>query len=400
MSDMRHMEKLGDVAASDVRVLMKKEATYRGSWKVAGGRSAWFMFRRNMDRLLNMMAKPKDDFQFSLLDLDDVIEQSYDKDKDGVGDCTVAACVMKYLRDSFVSEDIFAQIELAPSGADGTVLACLRDLRRYGLLVEAEMVARGEVKPELAGEALVLGTLSEMQSDSLDKIMSLSQSIYEMLPLIPDVDDVNMLRLKNDAVELAELLGVAETATPKTPDDAQDIWTRLADHWKVSREAAKTRAVKVLFGPVSSRSDKKPATPEDGGHHASLAPWILSEMPSAQRLRKFYQDYAMHVKKLEPHLTEAEIFDLNMVATDGTVSTDVRALASSIMGCYVRICENSYVLRIDQAPEGWRAAWPTLRHEYNEKEKRDLPHWQQVMLVWLESQTKWVLGDRFQSWKA
>ena len=42
--------------------------------------------------------------------------------------------------------DIFQRIQVNPSGDDGTVLAEIRDLRRYLLLVEAEMVARGAVR--------------------------------------------------------------------------------------------------------------------------------------------------------------------------------------------------------------------------------------------------------------
>jgi hypothetical protein len=57
---------------------------------------------------------------------------------------------LRYICDSHVAEDIFAKIEERPSGDDGTVLACLRDLRRYLLLIEAEMVSRGIVFVERA----------------------------------------------------------------------------------------------------------------------------------------------------------------------------------------------------------------------------------------------------------
>ena len=44
------------------------------------------------------------------------------------------------------AEDIVAQIRTRPRGEDGTVLTEVRDLRRYLLLVEADMVAAGVVE--------------------------------------------------------------------------------------------------------------------------------------------------------------------------------------------------------------------------------------------------------------
>lgn len=139
------MKYLEAVAARDVALLREKEVTYQGSWKRAGGRSAWFMLRRNMDRLLTMMAPPKDEIGFSIHDLDDAIARARETDHE----VTCDESVVRYLRDCFVSEDIFAKITENPEGDDGTVLACVRDLRCYLILVEAEMMARGEiVSPE------------------------------------------------------------------------------------------------------------------------------------------------------------------------------------------------------------------------------------------------------------
>lgn len=152
MTDMKHMEFLETVALSDVSVLRQKEETYQGSWKRAGGRSAWFMFRRNMDRLLSMMERPKDVHGFSLEDLDDAIASVVPAH----GDCTLDVSIVQYLRDAYVSENVFAKIREHPDGADGTVLACLRDLRRYAVLIEAEMMARGVVSviPGVASEQM------------------------------------------------------------------------------------------------------------------------------------------------------------------------------------------------------------------------------------------------------
>lgn len=143
--DMRHMEFIGNVRDRDIATLLEKEKTYNGSWKKAGGRSAWFMARRNMDRLLTMMEKQsKAPPGFNLVNVDDTINAIKTSGK-LPGSPEAAAAILGHLRDNFVSEDIFAKIEENPGGEDGTVLACIRDLRCYLTLVEAEMVARGVV---------------------------------------------------------------------------------------------------------------------------------------------------------------------------------------------------------------------------------------------------------------
>jgi hypothetical protein len=147
MSDMNHMEFLEAVLRSDIMVLRAKEATYQGSWKKAGGRSAWFMLRRNMDRLIEIMKKPTTPATFNLQNVDDTI-QAVGESKRLPGTPQATVNILQYLRDCYVSENVFAKIRENPSGDDGTMLACLRDLRRYCVLVEAEMIARGVVHVE------------------------------------------------------------------------------------------------------------------------------------------------------------------------------------------------------------------------------------------------------------
>lgn len=113
---MSHMNYLQDVQAEDLRVLRVKERTYGGSWKRRGGAGAFMMLARKWDRLETMLGG--------------------DSSPDGVG----------------WGYDVFRAVESEErdhrlGGADGTVLAEVRDLRRYLLLVESEMMARGVVKP-------------------------------------------------------------------------------------------------------------------------------------------------------------------------------------------------------------------------------------------------------------
>jgi hypothetical protein len=157
-NDMNHMQHIESVALSDCAVLQSKESTYQGSWKRAGGRSAWFMARRNLDRLITMMS-PKEfsphiqtpaNVHDTLQMLENIVHYNGNaysvKDLPGSIDATMQ--IIRMVRDSYFSEDIFRKIAEAPGGEDGTVLACLRDARRYFTLVEAEMIAEGLVEPE------------------------------------------------------------------------------------------------------------------------------------------------------------------------------------------------------------------------------------------------------------
>ena len=101
---MDHINYLSDVATADVDHVKLRENTYRGSWKKRGGVGAFMMLARKWDRLENILSGQVD----------------------------------KY--------DIFEAIEADPLGSDGSVLAEVRDLRQYLLLVEAEMMARKKVE--------------------------------------------------------------------------------------------------------------------------------------------------------------------------------------------------------------------------------------------------------------
>ena len=140
MSDFKYHDYLEKVAKEDVRFLIERDKTYGGSWKQSGGRSAWFMLARKMDRLREIMKRPDPPIDF-------------DPDEINVGYALEEQKCQKhvdYLLRCFRSEDIFEMIQneanLEVAGDDGTALAEVRDLRRYLLLVESEMVARGTVK--------------------------------------------------------------------------------------------------------------------------------------------------------------------------------------------------------------------------------------------------------------
>jgi hypothetical protein len=89
----RHLEA---IVQADVEYVRRKDAQYDASWKKRGGGGAFFTIVRPWDRLENISRS--------------------------------------------VGYDVFAKIrDEGLEGPDGSLIACVRDLRRYLLLVEAEM---------------------------------------------------------------------------------------------------------------------------------------------------------------------------------------------------------------------------------------------------------------------
>lgn len=240
MTDMKHMEYLETVASDDVRVLREKEGTYRGSWKAAGGRSAWFMARRNMDRLLVMMAAPVQPEGFNPWG-------TWRDDPRTSGDMT-------YVRKALVAEDIFLKIQEHPGGEDGTVLASVRDLRRYLMLVEAEMIARGVV------HAVDKTSVHDKKISSIDP-MTMEPYPYK-----------------------ADSKIVMEPKRPPYKDGKLDV-----EREQVTR------------------------TPEDGSHHATTAPWVCGPGYFSRKdidvvtREKFWNLRAPGVHVLEPCVEHGQV---------------------------------------------------------------------------------------------
>jgi hypothetical protein len=89
----RHLEA---IVQADVEYVRRKDAQYDASWKKRDGVGAFFTIIRPWDRFENISRS--------------------------------------------VGYDVFAKIrEEGLQGPDGSLIACVRDLRRYLLLVEAEM---------------------------------------------------------------------------------------------------------------------------------------------------------------------------------------------------------------------------------------------------------------------
>jgi hypothetical protein len=115
--NMNHLNYLQEIVEHDVENVKAKEETYQGSWKKRGGVGAFMMLARKWDRIENMM---------ETMDFEDSPEGYPDTGKP----YKTYHCLF----------DLAKQQKF--SGEDGSLLAEIRDLRRYLLLVEAEMMAQ------------------------------------------------------------------------------------------------------------------------------------------------------------------------------------------------------------------------------------------------------------------
>lgn len=132
----RHLPFLQVVADADVQQLLQKDREYGASWKSRGGVGAFMMLARKWDRLENMVKGNRD------YDAPDAVFNPVRTDENHV---------------HASAYDVFAHVigsEVERGDAE-SLLDTLGDLRRYLLLVEAEIMASrpGAVSPRY-GEAL------------------------------------------------------------------------------------------------------------------------------------------------------------------------------------------------------------------------------------------------------
>jgi hypothetical protein len=159
---------LGQIADADLNYIKQKDVQYDASWKKRGGVGAWFTIVRPLDRLVNFM--------------ENAPENRY---------------------------DLFAAIyREGLAGPDGSVLACVRDLRRYLLLVEAEMTERLE-KPV---HDFKQGGLVSMDFASVEeRITAWASSVTE-------------------------------------GDSTEDVYLKAAEELGITRQEAKIRILRALYG--------------------------------------------------------------------------------------------------------------------------------------------------------
>jgi len=111
-----HIEQIDRVAEADVAALKAAELHYGSSWKRRGGIGAFMMLARKWDRIENAL-------------------RPHDMDQ-----CTANVSSADY---PVAPWDVFAAVAADPR--EEGLIDDIRDLRRYLMLVEAELIARGVV---------------------------------------------------------------------------------------------------------------------------------------------------------------------------------------------------------------------------------------------------------------
>lgn len=228
------------VATQDVREVLAKDLSYDASWKARGGVGAFMMLARKWDRLEPMTEK-----------------EGY---------------------------DIFRLIESQSGdmqGTDGTAIAEIRDLRRYLLNVECEMIERGWVMPPPVPESTHHYGDDLSPDQSLMAIEMAAQKGFgkRELPL-EDLRPGDPVYVKGD-VRKGRVIEFVEAGRP-----VERLYTVA---YNSSLGGPQTRTGVPHLDVVYAREGRpvpdsfltseetvgtgiRPGTPEDGGHHATECP--------------------------------------------------------------------------------------------------------------------------------
>lgn len=363
--DMNHMIHLETVALSDCAVLQSKEATYQGSWKRAGGVSAWFMARRNLDRLITMMA-PREfpehvitpaNVKDTLAALDHIVHYAGNGGRNLPGSIEATRQILTMLGDRFTANDIFAKIRANPGGEDGTVLSVIRDARRYFMLVEAEMIAEGTVEPE-----------SKTYEQETRVYVEPDTDVYQ---LIADEKGVPREVVKSMIHEL--FYGKASPPPAPGLDPAPMVGDALnepTNGGNAAEQAARHRE----------------AVADGGSQHSSLYPWQLTKTEFDTLTARvgpvtdlFYTRRANNLYQLEP------------VVGSGQCPRELYLV-------YDFLGDNRWVIKREAVPAEINENFPELQLEKNRKEFEESNSDFQFMYSWHDGPQKWILKPAFKDW--
>jgi hypothetical protein len=344
--NMDHMKHLETIAAADVAELRHKEATYRGSWKKRGGIGAWMMIARKIDRLENMLNRET---------------RIVNRSRAGLPNVTVERC------------DVFGAIEADPSGADGSPLAEIRDLRRYLTLAEAEMVARGAVRLETRVEGLEI-----LREGSVSgRIASETPSVEEM----PRSRFAGEAALREQDAPPPDYVLVPEGRTCVGCPSHEEWEGASGRRWC----CGKTR--KCAWGIL-----ERPGTPLDGGHHAraDVLPFEIDVTPIGRSPKNpSYRRIHGTKWRLEEWLYAR--------STDSShVNSSYLLVNDGVSGTHFWVLDRD---RYDAA-ELYGCVTP-LRRELNHHEHQNAQAAHRALYEWVEEgEGKWRLRPEFRSWAA
>jgi hypothetical protein len=410
---------------------------------------------RNIDRLMTMMApkefpdhvKTIDNVLHTLQALDNCVHYGFGVHDPGVkntglglpGSIEATRMILAHLKDGYTADDVFARIAVKPKGEDGTVLASIRDLRRYLMLVEAEMIAEGVVQNEVDVGAQypqdVYAMIADEQGVNRQVVKDLIHDLFYTsvgqiaqdilrgvktavasadIPAASPVHASDPGPAIGGAFEAGLTLGRSVPITEKdvTFPEARELSPTFDSVFVSGKvhtiDGARAPTPEELTamgraGPPTSRPVSKDEnfakpcggpSPENGSQHASTVPWeiglgyhgTLVARVGVKIVSEFYSARAAQVWRLEPvvsgsHKCPREIkdcYDFCPLLTDDG--------------------EPRWVLRRDQVPAELDDQFPRLQHEMNRMEFEQSDTTYRFMYQWVEGPQKWCLLPQFQSW--
>ena len=368
-NNMKHLDFIRPVAEEDLRYVNIKDRQYGGSWKRRGGVGAFMMLARKWDRLENMLSK---NMEFA------------------------------------GAYDIFDWIKRAPSGEDGTILAEVRDLRRYLLLVEAEMMARGVVPVPLIsswgsggnGAASSGGGCAGGNGAGGTTISTQRPATKELdqygVPVISEGKIYERGRAPRWLVrdKMSDVLDVGDPVTAAIDDlEVQDAVVIALHQNNMAVVKFEIGGGQYMARGDQLRHDKTrervavtntQRTPEDGAQHAALAPWVVSPGYAVRKdideelFNKFWQRRAPEVYVLESHVVSHN--------------------APRVLRDFYNLRGDHWAIRLEKCPADARDYYPKLTRELNMKEHNDLPEWQRPLYTRDDKGMKFVLAEINDAW--
>lgn len=325
-NDLMYHRNIQAVQEADRQYILKKDRQYNASWKKRGGVGAFFTIVRPWDRFVNMLdpaAMPGDQRE---------------------------APIAERLQKPVPAFDMFAAIKAEGlEGPDGSLIACIRDLRRYLTLVEAHMIEEIQQTPQI----------------------------------VEDYAELERRILGNGLV---------------SGRMNRDLHAERAEREGVTREEAKAK---------SFAEDYRAGTPEDGGHHAAqplLYPWVVSanDIDLRNAETDVWDCKAHDVYVLTERIDEElwavqppEIQELYRPAYErheGSPTTYADSPSSpqdKLVG---------YWLDIAKAPPAERVRWRELPAEMNLREAQESQH-DVELYSWFGDQLKYILRPAHDAWR-
>jgi hypothetical protein len=376
-ANLNYHRHLDDIVAKDLAYVAKKDAQYNASWKRRGGVGAWFTIVRPWDRLENMTAYPR-------------------------------TVTHKGVTSTAAPYNIFEVIgNEGLEGPDGSAIACVRDLRRYLLLLEAEMTERLEPEEEPGVSKNDLFSFRYGTSIRAGMDMAAPGGDRTVLHNRDGSRAEDVTGMNYDEIERRMIAWAQER------DAGSDIYGQIAKECGVERDVVK----RYLYLKVYGMADRERAG-DDGALHSYVdpAPHVMRGPPRSEDQEGWrnvgnvfqlehrispetWAKMPTHVRGLYIPVYAAPL-PLEVLKRTVKMETDEQG---DIIYCSDEPSDNmaafprAYWLDASSIPPEERDRWPTHQPEQNATEWAGLMEFRQLY-TWHPGQNKFIIRDKHRAW--